>query len=266
MSQPTIPAWGGCPWPVDPACLTDEWDGLDDEVKDRAVALASSTLTRLTGYRVGRCPIVVRPCKPSCAGSYQPAYWDMQSMYGLQFWPHIENGVWVNSCACRTDCACEALCEIALPPPVGRVDEVTVGVTVVNPANYTLSGSSLIWVGATPCPWPTCQDMAAPVGSAGSFAVTYQNSYPVDSIGAYAAGLLAMEFAKACTGGKCRLPLGVTSIARQGVAYDVVTGAFPGGQTGIREIDTYLALWNPGSLRQQPQVWSPDIPSPRVAR
>ena len=32
------------------------------EVQDRAPGLASATLRRLTGYRVGGCPITVRPC------------------------------------------------------------------------------------------------------------------------------------------------------------------------------------------------------------
>ena len=62
-----------------------------------------------------------------------------------------------------------------------------------------------------------------------TFSVTYLNGYPVDGLGAYAAGVLAMEFAKACTGGKCRLPAGVTSVARQGVSLQIATGAFPAG-------------------------------------
>lgn len=261
-----VPEWGGCPWPVDPACLADDWDSLDDEVKDRAVALASATLTRLTGYRVGGCPITVRPCKAGCAGSYQPGYWDMQSMYGAGFWPHIESGVWVNSCGCQTDCACEALCEIALPPPVGRVDQVMLGGVLVDPATYRIDGNRLVWTGATACPWPTCQAMSKPLTAPGTFGVTYLNGYPVDGLGAYAAGIMAMEYARACTGGKCRLPAGVTSIARQGVAFEIASGAFPSGMTGIREVDTYLALWNPAALRSGPRVWSPDLHSARVTR
>ena len=265
---PPDPPAAGCPWPVDPACFGDDWDALEESVKDRSLALASSTLNRLTGYRVGGCPVTVRPCKAGCLGlSYQPAFWDMAGAWGAGgFWPHIEGGVWVNSCGCQTDCACEALCEIALPAPVGRVDEVKVDGDVVDPGDYRVDGNRLVWVGAQECPWPVCQDMTKADTEPGTFSITYLNSLPVDTLGAYAAGVLAMEFAKACTGAKgCRLPSGVTSISRAGISMEITSGAFPGGLTGIREVDTYIAFYNPTPIRQAPQVWSPDLPrAPRV--
>lgn len=99
--------------------------------------------------------------------------------------------------------------------------------------------------------------MTAAPGTEGAFAVTYLNSYPVDGMGAYAAGVLAMEFAKACTGRKCSLPPGTTNVTRQGVSIEVVTGSFPGGVTGIREVDAYIALWRPeGSPQWEPRVWT----------
>lgn len=265
MSTP-IPEWGGCPWPVDPACFGDDWDALDPEVQDRAVALASSTLVRLTGHRVGGCPITVRPCKAGCVTSNVRAYWDMQSAWGAGgFWPHIEGGVWVNSCGCVTDCSCTQLCEVELPGPVGRVDKVMLNGAAVAVDQYRVDGNLVVWVGGTDCPWPTCQDMAAADTEPGTFSITYLNSYPVDALGAYAAGVLSMEFARACVGSnKCRLPPGVTTVTRAGVSYEVASGTFPGGVTGIREVDAFIALWNPGALRQQTQVWSPDLRSPRV--
>ena len=81
---------------------------------------------------------------------------------------------------------------------------------------------------------------------------------------AYAAGVLAMEFAKACTGGKCRLPANVTSISRQGVSYDIAAGAFPSGMTGLREVDSWIGLWNPEARRQATSVWYPGQRTPRV--
>lgn len=264
----TPPEATGCPWPVDPGCLGDDWDALDESVQDRSLALASATLRRLTGYQVGGCPITVRPCKAGCVGYgyHIPAYWDMAGAWGAGgFWPHIESGVWVNSCGCTTDCACETLCEIALPAPVGRVDEVKVDGQVVDPADYRVDGNRVVWVGSTDCPWPTCQDMAAADTEVGTFSITYLNSYPVDSLGAYAAGILAFEFAKACIGsGKCRLPAGVTTVTRQGVSYDIASGSFPNGMTGIREVDAYIALWNPKGLRQPVAVWYPGKPAVRV--
>jgi hypothetical protein len=73
-----------------------------------------------------------------------------------------------------------------------------------------------------------------------------------------------MEFAKACTGGKCRLPANVTSVSRQGVAYEIAAGTFPEGTTGIREVDAWIGLWNPEGRRQSTQVWWPGKKTPRV--
>jgi len=258
------PEYAACPWPVDAACFTDEWEALEADVQQRSLALASATLYRLTGYRVGGCPITVRPCKPSCADG------GIAYFVGARTWmmPSINSqGMWVNSCGCSTDCACDWVCEIALPGPVGEVYAVTVDTVTLAPDQYRVDGSSLVWTGAGECPWPACQDLTAPVGAEGTFAVEYLNSYPVDAMGAYAAGVLAMEYAKACTGSKgCRLPSSVTAVTRQGVTIEIASGAFPDGFTGIREVDAYISIYNPQALRQQTQVWSPDIKTPRVVR
>jgi hypothetical protein len=268
MTVPVPEPWSGCVWPVDPACLVDDWENLEDEVRDRALALASATMTRLTGYRVGGCPVTVRPCQRGCSDGTRPAYWDMQGVYGhaAGWWPHIEGGVWVNSCGCASDCSCSTLCEVELPAPVVSVESVQVGASTVPTTDYRVDRNRLLWVGAGDCPWPVCQDLSAPVGAADTFAVTYYSQHPVDSLGAYAAGRLAMEYAKACSGKKCALPSGVTAITRQGVSFEITAGAFPGGLTGIHEVDAYIALWNPEPIRQAPRVWSPDLHVPRVAR
>lgn len=256
------PAVVPCPWPVDPGCFEDGWDALDDEVKVRSVALASQTLRRLTGYRVGACPIKVRPCRKSCAGT--PAY----SFYGWygRWGPGYsipDMGLWVNSCGCGGACHCgaQAGCVVRLPAPASSVSEVKVDGAVLDPADYALMGGGrLLWTGTGDCPWPTCQDLSLPDTEPGTFSVTYVNSYAVDASGAYAAGVLANEFAKACAGKNCSLPNGVRTVARQGVTYDIQPGAFPDGFTGITSVDTYISLWNPGAIRP-PVVWSPDVGS-----
>lgn len=263
MTQ-TVPDYSGCPWPIDPACFTDEWDQIDPLIQARAIALASSTLYRLTGYRVGGCPVTVRPCKAPCAVGF-PSYYSFGPYGWMQ--PHIGlSGSWINSCGCTRDCSCTELCEIELPAPVGEVVEVRADGAVVADTDYRLDGNRLVWVGTGDCPWPACQDLSKPDTEVGTFSVTYYNSYPVDALGAYAAGVLAKEYAQACIGNKCRLPLSVTSISRQGVSFEIPTGAFPNGMTGIREVDTFIAIWNPQALRQQVRVWSPDLSPPRVVR
>jgi hypothetical protein len=238
--------FGICAWPVDTACLTAEWEAMPEDVQIRSVALASATLRRLTGYRVGNCPITVRPCKRSCAQEYG-------SFYGGTFTPHINlDGNWVNGCGCSTDCSCGPICEVRLPGPVTEVAEVNVGGTVIT--DVKVQGNNLVYTGTDDCPFPSCQNLAAAVGEPDTFSVTYYNSYRPDGMAAYAAGIMAVEYGKACTGSKCRLPAGTTSVTRQGLSIEIAGGSFPGGVTGIREVDAFIGLWRPA---QPPRVWSP---------
>lgn len=253
MSEP-VPEYGVCIWPVDPGCLSTEWEDTDPEIQDRSLAYASASLHRLTGYRVGGCPITVRPCAPRCGRGLAYTGWS----------PSLWNGEWVNGCG-HLHCHCETLCDISLPGPVGEVIEVRSGGAVVDPSDYEVRGTHVVYVGGGDCPWTATQDLSLPLTEPGTLAVTYRNSYPVDGLGANAVGILAMEFAKLCTGSnKCRFPATVRSIARQGVTFDIISGMFPNGQTGIREVDAYIGNWNPNGLRQEAQVWFPGQHKPQV--
>ena len=246
-----------CDWPLDPACLTAEWEATPPDVQVRAQGLATASLRRLTGYRVGGCPITVRPCVLRCTDV---------SLYRARTWgPHqTASGDWVNSCGCQTECSCTALCEVRLAAPVGPVSWVKVDGVEVPETDYRVDGDRLVWVGAGDCPWPVCQDMTKGDTEPNTFAVRYLNAHAPDSLAAYAAGVLAMEFAKACMGGKCRLPANVTSLTRQGVSFEIAAGTFPGGVTGLREVDAWIGLWNPEHRRQATSVWWPGKRDPRV--
>lgn len=260
-------------WPVDWACCAAPATGMsspcghDEETKVRAEALAGQTLRSLTGYRVGGCPITVRPCREGCG----PIAWTFDS-YGASFQPGITiDGTWVNTpCGCTTDCSCTALCEVRLPGPVGYIESVRIDGTVIPETWYRVdNGNTLVWVGdpAQPemdCKWPVCQDMAKPITEVGTFAVTYLRGIPVDGLGSFVAGILACEYAKACSGEACRLPRNVTGLARQGVAMQIEPASFSGGLTGIPEVDSYIRYWNPNLLKQPSKVWSPDVRRPRV--
>ena len=246
------------PWEIDASCAQEDWDALAPEVQTRAAGLATATLRRLSGYRVGGCPITVRPCTRSC--------WDSVPMYHGTGWgpSQLPDGSWINSCGCRTECSCTALCEVVLAPPVGPVSSVMLHGGIVSPSQYRVDGNRLVWVGAGACPWPACQDMALPDTEENTFSVTYLNGWPPDAMAEYAAGVLAMEFAKACMGGKCRLPATVSAVSRQGVQFEAVAGRFLERTTGIREVDAWIALWNPGWMRERSQVWFPGQRYPRV--
>jgi hypothetical protein len=229
-------------------------------VQQRSAGLATASLRRLSGYRVGGCPITVRPCSQGCWRSFTTV------LAGARGWgpSQLADGSWVNSCGCWTDCSCTALCEVVLADPVGQVAWVKVDGVGVPVTDYRVDGNRLVWIGAGDCPWPVCQDMAAAEDQPGTFAVRYLNAHYPDDLAAYAAGVLAMEFAKACAGSKCRLPSNVTAVARQGVAYEIAAGLFANGNTGIREVDGWIGLWNPEGLRQAVNVWWPGKRSPRV--
>jgi len=252
-----------CLWPIEPTMLEAPWADLEPVEQDTALALASATLHRLTGGRVGHCATHVRPCKPRSTpftrvnGGYP---WDMLALPG-------QSAYWIRSCGCTDlSCECTTACEVDLPGPVGRLDEVLLDGAVLDPADYEVhNGHLLVYTGAaTECPFPADQDLSKPVTDPGTFQVTYLNAHPVDSMGRQAVTVLAQELAKARTGRGCRLPTNVQTIARQGITMTIGTGTFPDGTTGLREVDTYIALWNPGGLRRQATVWTPDQPTYRT--
>jgi hypothetical protein len=256
VSQPTE-----CLWPVDPACLTDAWDGYSESVRLRARRLASNTLRMLTAARVGVCPITVRPvpARGQCLIPRDSYYWS-----GQPFVPGINvAGQWVNTTG--GSALAQVNCEIELPAPVTRLDEIKVDGVALSLADFRVDNQRyLVWQGVGECPIPVTQNFNLPDTEVGTFSVTYLNAYEPGASGAHAAGILAAEFAKACVGGKCRLPNGVTSIVRQGIAMEVQAGNFPGGFTGIKEVDAYIASWNPNALKMAPQVFSPDRPTTRI--
>lgn len=244
-------------WPVDTSCCTD-FDNYSATVQARAVALAAQTMRMLTGYSVGGCPVKLRPCTRSCVSESVGWYYN-----GGSFYPHIDHlGRWVNGCGCSYNCSCTALSVLDLGGSVSSVTEVRQDGAVLASSKYRLDGSRLVRLDGEV--WPACQDMAKADTEVGTLSVSVVRGAAVDGLGSWAAGLLACEYAKACTGGKCRLPSGVTSVTRQGISMELNTGVFPSGLTGIREVDVYIRRVNPYALQRQSAVWSPDYNSPTV--
>ena len=202
-----------------------------------AEQFAAAVMRFLTLERVGGSPITITAgymwCSSRIRGNFSRYDFVLDSDHYL--------------CLCGFNCTCRRESYIELPSPVGRVDQVKAnGVVVPADSYHIVNGNQLVFdVGEL----PAC-----------GVEVTYLNGYPVGALGSYAAGALAVEYLLGITGSKkCRLPNGVTSISRQGISMDVATGLFPEGVTGITEVDTYVATWNPNGLRVRPKVYSPDI-------
>lgn len=237
-----------CVWEPDPACLGAAWEALSLAEQERALLLATSSLQMLTYYRVGTCPVTIRPCpapRPcSCAWS-----------------PHVgPDGVWRNDCPDQS--SCKPLSEVDIPGPVGFIDSVLIDGVVIDLWNgdWRLDdGHLLVWQGEGASPIPETQDLDKPDSEVGTWSITYSQSYPVLADGRLAVAYLAMEFAKACQPkGKCELPRGVTNVVRNGVSFTVQAGLFPNGLTGIDIVDQYILKWAPaGSPTQNAVVFDP---------
>jgi hypothetical protein len=244
-----------CAWEPDPGCLADAWANTDEDVQQRALVLATSSLQALTNNRVGACPITIRPCpqEPTC-GCSRP------------FNPHIgSDGQWRNSC-CQKVCA--PLSEIDIPGPVGFIDSLRIDGEEIElwGGDWRLDeGHLLVWQGDGPSPVPSVQDLNKPDTEPGTWSITYSRSYPVLQDARWAMTYLAVEFAKACQSKKCALPKGVTNVVRNGVSFTIEAGLFPNGLTGIDTTDQWILKWNPpGSPTQSAQVFDPAKRGPRV--
>lgn len=268
----TVPAAEYLCWPIEPGCSDEEWQTFTPEVQERATILAVETLRTLTAYRVGGCPITVRPCRQPCTTPPTYATYPAPGVGGnggpVDGWhPALHSGTWVNiACGCTTyDCSCGPLQEIVLPGGIAQVTEVTLDGAALDPTAYVVhDGMRLVRIDGGV--WPSCQDMTAALDADGSFGVTYVTGSLPGRLGAIAAGRLAYEYAKACVGASCALPPRVRTVARQGVTLELATAEgdpWPSGLTGIREVDAFIRRHNPHALKTPSAVWSPDVRRPR---
>lgn len=235
----------------------------------RSEAFAWSTLAALTAYRIGTCPIIVRPCALGCmpAGTWMDAVVNggntgtlpLQTI-GRTFTPHMQGTDWVNSCGCGSadDCNCGPLSEVILPGPVGDIVQVTIDGVVLDPSTYRVDNGSRL-VRQDGQRWPSCQNMSLPAGAEGTFTVEYYRGAAPNEITRYAAGVLAAEFYTACTTttGKCRLPRNTVNVIRNGVTMELNPNMMESIASWF-EVAPVIEMFNPNRLKSAPRVLSPD--------
>jgi hypothetical protein len=237
---------------------------LDPTVKERSEALAWASLSALTGYRVSMCPVTIRPCLAGCnQGTWYVAPVTDGVSPGSLLQPYISNGKWYNGCGCKTDCSCTTLCEVLLPSEVGGIEQVWLEGAVLDPSAYRVDNGNRLVRTDGEC-WPSCQDMNEDAEGPSAFSVSYYPGVAPNDLLRYAAGILAAEYYLACSGRECRLPNGVTTIARAGMTITVNSNMFDQGGTGITEVDSIIRIYNPYGLRSRPRVMSPDRPRGRI--
>lgn len=230
-------------WPIDWPASVDT-SAYDPEVVALAERYAVASLRLLTLNRVGGLPKTVMPAGRTCTAPVMKR--DM--FYPVTYFPSAAT---LKACNCALGCRCAGVAGVKLTAPIGDIYEVKIDGVVLDPASYHVEDGDLL-VRDDGKAWPACGGK--------NFTVTYLNGHKVDAMGAYAAGVLANEYLKMLTVTKgCRLPSSVTNVQRQGLTFEVARGMFPDNMTGITEVDTFVALWNPHGLRTKPMVYSPDI-------
>lgn len=234
-------------WPIDwPASI--DITTYDADVVALAETYAANTLRFLTLNRVGGAAITVMPSARTCRSPLMR----MNMFYPVPYNPSASD---LRACNCSLGCSCSGMGAVMLDGPVGRIDEVKVDGVVLDPSAYHVEDGTKL-VRHDGGSWPVCAGK--------NFTVTYLQGREVDSMGQFVGGLLADEFVKAITSDKkCRLPSTITTMARQGISYELTKGMFVDGVTGIPEVDAYVVLWNPHGLRVRPAVYSPDLPHQR---
>ena len=232
------------------------WNELTNADQELFAALAWSQWQALLGHSLSICPTEVRPCAP---GFYESVWKTSPETGHSQFVPTLIGGAWLNLCSCSSGaCGCGNAIAVTLPGPVGRIDEVRIDGVVLEPTAYRVDNASVL-VRQDGERWPAGQDFSRPAGEPETWSVRYFRGNAPDELDDWAAGILALEFAKSYTGkGKCRLPANVQNITRNGVQMELRNNLFLDGTTGIREIDMLISQRNPHQLTQPSRVKSPD--------
>lgn len=258
-SAPSLP----CRFDVDTACCST-WSDYSADLQTAAAEFGALFVWAATGRRYGLCERTVRPCGRSCGSCGGGAGWYWSDGTWV---PYIFNGVWRNcygGCGAGW-CTCEPWCQVYLPTPVASIPATGVsqdGEIVPVDAWRVDNGQWLVRTDGE-C-WPFCQDYNADSGE-GVFSVTYYQGLPVPSPLQRAAGELACEYAKACTGAECRLPSRIQSLTRQGMTVSMVDVdmLLEKGLTGITTVDQLIRTFNPYGLTSQMKISSPEIDTVR---
>lgn len=143
---------------------------------------------------------------------------------------------------------CSAAPWVLLPGPVAGIVEVTICPDIVT--DWQLEGDRLYRSAG----WPP-QNMDLPLGSAGTWSVTFLRGLPVPEGVGKLTGMLAKELLAACSTGKCAIPSTLVSTTQRGTTHVFdQSRMLEAGKTGIGLVDQWLAAVNPHHLMQSPTV------------
>lgn len=142
--------------------------------------------------------------------------------------------------------------------PVHAVHQVEINGIIMDPSEYSLRNNAYI-VRRAPNLWM--------LGPMDELTVTYTHGARPPRAGKAAAQRLANEIILWYNADPaCALPERITSVARQGVSYTIVTPQdfLEMGKTGINAVDTFIAAVNPDRQRKKPAIFRPGTRTERI--
>lgn len=263
--------YGPGDWPVSYSACEDLKEYLDEagrpEQQDTFEAMATQLLWEWTGRRFGTDIVSLRP--EPLAGHQQPTY--RGTSYLRSTFAPVRMGGALHDVVCGVCgpvCVCAHGCKaIVLPGNVYRVHQIRIdGRVLPSDAYRVYNRSTVVLTGRTsqpgtevPAVFPSVQDLSRDVTEEGTWEIRYSKGVPVPEGGQIAAGVLALELAKAaCMDRDCALPARLQSVTRQGVTVQVQDefDDMLEGRTGIWLVDSWVA-----SIRKPRQVaraYNPD--------
>lgn len=262
--------YGPGDWPVSYSACEDLKEYLDEagrpEQQHTFEAMATHLLWEWTGRRFGTDIVTIRPEPADCVPP--PTY---QSQDYLRSFLPFRLGGALHDVVCGI---CGPYCThtsgtpaIRLPGNVHRVHQVTINGKVLPLGAYRLINHSVLQLtGRTspagpdvPLVFPAVQDLSRPTTEEGTWEIRYAQGVPVPEGGQVAAGVLALELAKAaCMDRDCALPARLQSVTRQGVTVQVQDDfdEMQEGRTGIWLVDSWVASIR--KPRQAARAYNPD--------
>ena len=242
-------------WEVDysQAAAGDLFEGEGrDQLQADVEKVAVNILWNFTGRMFGTRQVILRPqqsLKVTAPTTFQgrgPYAGYPAGQYRGFFQPAMIEGLWYNiMCGtCVGGCSCTKPWAIVLPGNPISITEINVNGTVLAGSEYWLDGKKLIRSEGN---WPTEQNMRLPAGNEGTWSIEYTAGIPVPKGGEIAAGILAVELAKAALkDSTCALPSRVQTITRQGVTMAILDtfDDLAKGRVGIPRIDMWVQSVN----------------------
>lgn len=258
-----------CAWTLDTSCCPG-WAEFTTEQQLRAASWATGILDSLTGHRFAQCPVRLRPCGTRCGWyggylTYPVGSPSASGASGAWMTPYVGSGGLWRNCTCAGACTCRATCEAYMPYPVAEIVDIKVDGIVLDPSAYRLDNGRIIVRTDGAC-FPECQNLDLFDSEVGTWSVTLRPGETLPAIGSLAAGELACEYAKLCSGSAdCSLPQQLASMTRNGIEVQVSDPQIllDAGLTGLPNVDLFIRSVNPASLRARPRVFSSDIRTPR---